>query len=287
METTTPSRKSVADILAERFIQSLEKGVAPWSKPWLASSPCNGVSKRPYSGFNLFVLGLFGSDDYFFTANQVKALGGTLPSRKSIPVRFCKRMKKEHKDGTESSFFLTRFYSVWAAKDCNIPEERWKRPASKGCDFSPIEQGEALAAKSSCPVSFGGSSAFYVPAEHRIQLPQKDAFRSPAHYYAVLFHEIGHSLRKEERNDSGFGSESYAKEELVAELFASLCLNSCGLLADGLFDNSASYVGGWLKRLKDDPSLIIKAAIEAGKRFDRLTEGEKVKEDGEEGEGGE
>lgn len=286
MPSSTSPSKSVTDILAERFIQSLEKGVAPWQQPWIAVNPCNGESKRPYSGFNLFVLGLFGGDDYFFTARQVKSLGGTLPSRKSVPIRFCKRMKrdKKDKDGKDSYFFLTRFYTVWAAKDCNIPADRWKRPESKGCEFSPIEQAEALAGKSACPVGFGGSEAFFVPAEFRIQMPNKDSFKSPSHYYAVLFHEIGHSLKKD-CND--FGKESYAKEELVAELFASLCLSHCGLLADGLFDNSASYVGTWLKRIKDEPSLIIQAAMEAGRRFDRLT---KVEEEGEgegEEEGGE
>jgi antirestriction protein ArdC len=283
----TTQKKTVADILSARFIESLEKGVAPWSKPWLAAQPCNGKSLRPYSGFNLFVLGLFGGDDYFFTAQQVKELGGTLPSRKSVPVRFVKKSERIGKDGKKETYFISRFYTVWAAKDCSIPAEKWTRPPSKGCDFSPIEAADALASKSSCPLSFGGSRAFYSPSENRIQLPLKDSFKSPACYYGTLFHEIGHSLKEGKHDGSPFGSEEYAKEELVAELFASLCLNSCNLLGEeGLFDNSASYVGNWLKRLKNDPSLIIKASVEAGKRFARLT-AEKEEEEGEAEEAGE
>lgn len=284
MKNTT-QKQTVADILAARFVESLKQGVAPWSKPWLAASPCNGVSKREYSGFNLFVLGLFGGDDYFFTARQVKELGGTLPSRKSIPIRFCMRKEKVNKDGTKDSYLLSRFYTVWAAKDCDIPAERWTRPAPKGCEFSPIEAAERLLNLNTCPVSFGGSKAFYVPAEHRIQLPIKEAFKSPAKFYAVAFHEIGHSLKK---GCNDFGKDSYAKEELVAELFASLCLNRCGLLGESdLFDNSAAYLSSWLSALENDSSLIVQAATEAARRFQRLLgEQEQEKEEQEE-QGGE
>ena len=282
----TASRQSVADVLAARFIESLRNGVAPWSKPWLASQPCNGKSLRPYSGFNLFILGLFGGDDYFFTARQVKELGGTLPARKSLPVRFCMRKEKLNKDGTKDSYLVSRFYTVWAAKDCGIPADKWTRPSTKGCDFSPIESAERLLNLNTCPVSFGGSRAFYVPSEHRIQLPIKESFKSPAKFYAVAFHEIGHSLKK---GCNDFGKDSYAKEELVAELFASLCLNSCGLLGEAdLFDNSAAYLSSWLDALQNDSSLIVSAATEAARRFAKLTgEQEEQGEQEQEQEGGE
>ena len=280
---TTKTKQTVADVLASRFIESLEKGVAPWSKPWLASVPCNGVSKRPYSGFNLFLLGMFGNDDYFFTARQVKELGGTIPSGKALPVRYCMVKEKIAKDGSKDSYFMQRFYSVWSAKDCNLPSDKWTRPSVKGCDFSPIASAEALLALNTCPISFGGSSAHYTPALHTITLPLQDSFKSPAKFYAVAFHEIGHSLKTAP-------SENYAKEELVAELFASLCLNHCGLLGEeGLFDNSASYLKSWLEALKNDSTLIVSAGTEAFKRFSKLL-GEAKQEgeqEGESGEGGE
>lgn len=226
----------------------------------------------------MFILGMFGEDDFFFTANQVKALGGTLPARKSLPVRFCMHKEKVNKDGTKDTYRVSRFYTVWAAKDCNLPADKWTRPSSKGCDFLPIETAEKLLALNTCPVSFGGSSAHYTPALHTITLPQKDSFKSPAKFYAVAFHEVGHSL-KNGCND--FGKESYAKEELVAELFASLCLNHCGLLGESdLFDNSTAYVQSWLKALKDDSSLILSASAEAYRRFKKLV-GEQEEKDGE------
>jgi antirestriction protein ArdC len=105
-------------------------------------------------------------------------------------------------------------------------------------------------------------------------MPSKESFKSVDKFYATIFHEIGHSLMPEAQRSlgsQGFGSEAYSKEELIAELFASLCLNHCGLLTDTTFDSNASYIACWLKTLKNDKSLISKASTEAFRRFKAFT----------------
>jgi antirestriction protein ArdC len=46
--------------VSARIIAELEAGAAPWVKPWSAipgaSTPCNAVSNRPYSGCNVVLL---------------------------------------------------------------------------------------------------------------------------------------------------------------------------------------------------------------------------------------
>ncbi len=44
--------------VTNRIIAELEKGCAPWAKPWSASCgvPMNSVTKRPYSGVNILLL---------------------------------------------------------------------------------------------------------------------------------------------------------------------------------------------------------------------------------------
>jgi antirestriction protein ArdC len=103
-----------------------------------------------------------------------------------------------------------------------------------------------------------------------------------AHYYATLFHEIGHSLKEKGTHSTGFGSEPYAKEELVAELFSSLCLAECGLEAPEVTNNATAYVQNWLTALKNDKTLILSAAAEAFKRFTALTKVEEQAEVSEE-----
>jgi antirestriction protein ArdC len=263
MTTTTAPKSTVADVIADRFIKSLENGVAPWQKPWASVRPQNGVSRKPYKGVNAFMLAFFGGDDYFLTYKQAKALGGQVEEgAKGIPVTFWKRMEKKDKSG---DYLVCRYYTVFPVSKCGLPD--FKR-ANKVITFSPVELAEVVLAKNTTPVSHGGASAYYTPSKHAIQMPNKESFKSVANYYATLFHEIGHSLG--EHSSDSFGGEVYAKEELVAELFASIALQHCGLLESVNFDNSTAYLGSWLKALNDDKTLIQKASTEAFKRWEKL-----------------
>lgn len=263
--TTTNTKATVADIIADRFINSLQNGVAPWQKPWASVSPQNGVSQKAYRGVNAFLLAWFGSDDYYLTFNQAKALGGMVEKgTKGLPIVFWKRVEK--KDSTDT-FLMCRYSTVFPVNKCGLPD--FKR-ANKCIDFTPVEIAEQVLASNKCPVAVGGSKAFYTPSKHAIQMPLADSFKSVANYYATLFHEVGHSLA-EKHSTEGFGSVEYAKEELVAELFASIALNHCGLLGSVNFDNSASYIQNWLTALQNDKTLIQKASTEAFKRWERLT----------------
>ena len=258
------SKVSVADVIADRFISSLAEGVAPWQKPWASVSPSNGVSRKAYRGVNAFLLAWFGNDDYFVSFKQAQALGGMVEKgTKGLPIVFWKRVESKDK---KDSYLVCRYSTVFPVSKCGLPN--FKR-ANRVIDFTPSERAEAIVKRVTCPVSFGGSKAYYTPSKHQIQMPVADSFKSVANYYATLFHEVGHSLA-ESHSAEGFGSSEYAKEELVAELFASIALNECGLLGEVNFENSKAYLAGWLKALSDDKSLIQKAATEAFKRWEKL-----------------
>jgi antirestriction protein ArdC len=87
-------------------------------------------------------------------------------------------------------------------------------------------------------------------------------FKSVAGYYGTVFHEIAHSTGHKKRLDrdlSGtFGSESYAKEELIAEITSAMILSSHGLTSE--IENTAAYCQSWLKALKNDRNLILSAS---------------------------
>jgi antirestriction protein ArdC len=271
MSQTT--KVTVADVIADRFIQSLKNGIAPWQKPWVAVNPQNGVSRKPYSGVNAFTLAFFGSDDYYLTFNQIKALGGQLEAgTKGLPVTYFAQVEDKKKPkvagAKADTFLLARYYTVFPVNKCNLPD--FKR-ANKVINFTPVESAEKLASLNTCPVTHGGNSAHYSPSAHSIGMPKQESFKSVEQYYATLFHEIGHSLKERgTHSKDGFGSKEYAKEELVAELFASICLNETGLLATTVFENSTAYLDNWLAVLTNDKTLIQKCASEAFKRFKKL-----------------
>jgi antirestriction protein ArdC len=95
-------------------------------------------------------------------------------------------------------------------------------------------------------------------------------------YYSTFFHEIIHSTGHEKRLNrslkNGFGSESYAKEELIAELGSVFLNNHYGIETSNTFDNSTAYIQSWLKALKDDKKLIVTASTQAEKAANYVLE---------------
>lgn len=62
-----------------------------------------------------------------------------------------------------------------------------------------------------------------------------------------------------------FGSETYSKEELVAELGSAIILNQLRIETPQTFKNSAAYIQNWLQVLKNDNKFIVSAASKAEK----------------------
>lgn len=120
-----------------------------------------------------------------------------------------------------------------------------------------------------------GSAAWYEMDPDEITLPARSMFESPEAYVSAALHEGSHSTGHPSRlNRPGvarfdhFGSGQYAKEELVAEMGAAML---CAMLeVEGVFDNSAAYIAGWLKRLKSDPAMLRAAARDAQKAADLI-----------------
>ncbi|WP_260287796.1 zincin-like metallopeptidase domain-containing protein [Peribacillus aracenensis] len=124
--------------------------------------------------------------------------------------------------------------------------------------------------------NFNSGGAWYRPFEDHINVPPKEDFEDINEYYSTLFHEMIHSTGHQDRlNREGitkhnrFGSKLYSKEELVAELGASMLCGVTGIDNETI-DNSASYIDSWLQALKNDKTLIIKASQQAQKASDHI-----------------
>ena len=123
-----------------------------------------------------------------------------------------------------------------------------------------------------------GDAAFYQPATDRIVLPLLKQFAETAEYYGTAFHEIVHSTGHMKRlarldNTAFFGSESYSKEELIAEIGSAALVSHCGLETPQSFHNSAAYVQNWLTVLKNDKRFIVSAAGKAEKAVNYILTG--------------
>ena len=103
-------------------------------------------------------------------------------------------------------------------------------------------------------------------------MPHEQAFKSADYYQAVLAHECihstGHSSRLKRLKGAFFGDESYSFEELVAETGACLLCAEMGIEPD--WDNSAAYLKGWSKNIRDNPKWFVQAAGKASKAVDLM-----------------
>lgn len=290
------SKKSVYDIITERIIEAIEKGnVLPWRKTWKSKfgAPQNLKSGKAYRGINVFLLSMLGYDNPFFlTYRQAKEMGGQVKeNEKGCPVVFWKWPTSDQKaeanaEGRELYPFV-RYYTVFnVAQVEGITSKRLteyletQAKAEVPREVTVIEGAEKIIAgwKQSCPISNEHDRAFYNPISDRIGMPKAQSFESDVAYYCALFHEVTHATGHKDRlnrfnDDVGgacFGSKSYSLEELTAEMGASFLAAEAGIDLSLYLDNSAAYVAGWLKRLKDDSKLVMTAAGKAQRAADSI-----------------
>lgn len=114
--------------------------------------------------------------------------------------------------------------------------------------------------------------AFYTPTSDYIEVPCKEQYEHIEEFYSTLFHEMVHStghFKRLNRLESGasarFGSATYSKEELTAEIGSAMILNRLGIETEKTFKNSTAYVQNWLQVLRNDNKFIISASSKSEK----------------------
>lgn len=107
--------------------------------------------------------------------------------------------------------------------------------------------------------------AFYMNDGDYILMPERGQFKTVDGHARTLLHELAHWTKHEKRLDrkmgARFGLDSQAREELRAEIAATL-LGEELQVGSGL-ENHASYVASWARALKSDPKEILEAARDA------------------------
>jgi antirestriction protein ArdC len=171
--------------------------------------------------------------------------------------------------------FLLRFYRVFNIEQTEgIAEKLGLGNASRVADIGQCEA--IVSGMPHAPRMEQSNRAWYRPANDTVGMPSKALFNSSEEYYSTLFHELthstGHSSRVgrdgiEQLNE--FGSESYSKEELVAEMGAAMLCGVTGIVPATL-SNSAAYLKHWIDRLRGDSKLLISAASQAQKAADYI-----------------
>jgi antirestriction protein ArdC len=267
------------DVITERVITKLETGVVPWRVPWHgdAGMPRNLVSGKQYRGVNVFLLHCLAYESpHFLTFRQAKQLGGYVRrGERGCPVVFWTIYEKADAEETRRLPVL-RHYTVFNVAQCNDIEAPPLNVPER--EHSPIETAECIVRgiERAPEIRHGHTGASYSPPEDVVRMPRPEVFDKGEAYYATLFHELthstGHSSRLDRKLDTSlapFGSQDYSKEELVAEMGATYLCGESGILETNL-DQSAAYIDGWLRKLKNDRKLVVVAAAQAQKAADYI-----------------
>lgn len=292
--TTRKARRDLDQEITDLVIAKLEDGTVPWAKPWTTAYgdlPTSVATGRPYRGINLWL-----------TSIAAAANGYTSPlwmTYRQAEERRGHVRKGEH--GTTVVFFrswnvadptdadpdhrkdvwVMRNYTVFnleQTEDVQLPP-RFTREAE---DREPVEVDEAVTAILEGYADgpqvrhVRGDRAYYEPARDVITLPELDQFKTAEGFASTALHEITHSTGHSSRLDrfalngepQHFGSERYAREELVAEMGAAILATTAGVDLD--LNQTAAYVASWLGALRDDKTLVVKAAQQAQRAVDRV-----------------
>ena len=269
--------------LANKFAALIEKNEAPWQKTWSGKGflPYNIKSQKEYNGMNLLNLMMAAEakgyeDNRWLTFLQAGELGAKVrPGEKGMHIMFLqtKENVKEIDEITGEEKVVTvkleKPRAMWSvvfnAEQCEgLPAYK-----EKLITFDPIEKAQEILDNSGAKIIHKKQNeAFYNIVTDTITLPLKEQFQSPEAYYRCALHELGHWTAHEKRNNrdlsGSFGSESYAREELVAEITSFLVGTQCGLGHEPN-DNNVAYLKSWSKAIRDDPSYLFKAVKDADK----------------------
>ena len=141
-------------------------------------------------------------------------------------------------------------------------------PAATGSDRA---SAEALIAATGADFRIGGARAYYNKAGDFVQVPPPAAYFEPINWHRTAFHELAHwsgPASRLSRDLSGsFGSKSYAREELVAEMAGAFVCATLGIVPTV---RHADYIGSWLEVLREDNRAVVRAASAASKAADFL-----------------
>lgn len=127
-----------------------------------------------------------------------------------------------------------------------------------------------------CPIKpLHQDSAYYSISKNEIVVPEKKQFKSGEAFYGTLFHEMTHSTGAKDVLDrikpTAFGSEEYAREELVAELGSALVAQRYGMTKH-IKEDSCAYLKGWLSELKESPQYIKTTLLDVKRAASLITQ---------------
>lgn len=292
-------RKRISDditaSLTDTIVSALEAGTVPWRKPWTGVGIGGHLSVstgKTYRGINQLTLSLRAASEgyfspYWLTYRQAQELGGNVrKGSKGTHVVYWKLLHVTAKDPDTGesgprTVPMLRYFTVFNVSQVEGLDDATMRrfgavvdaprelPPDDAADHAAMAI-RSYTVRAGIKLEHGGGSAYYIPKLDTIRMPERGHFDTAAHYSAVLAHETVHATGAASRlarqgvtGYSAFGSETYSREELVAEIGAAMIAYAYRFDSPDVVENRNAYLAGWAKYLRSDPRALIVAASRA------------------------
>ena len=277
------------ETFSKKVTELVLSNTAPWVKPWGANQakglPVNALTGKAYRGCNVMLLlsTPFASRGWM-TFKQVSSIGGkVLKGSKASDIFFFTTIQKEKEDGKTGEKILVDIPCLKNFKVFNL--EQIELPEDAPLKFHPEETADTTDDDTGifdeCEQLLNlavwyedDTKAFYIPSRDEIHLPNRRAFSTLSGFWGTAMHELSHWTGHESRLNRdmchSFGTQKYAREELIAEVSSWLLAVTLGTPHEP--QNSAAYLASWVRDFKDKPRELYTAISQAQKVVDYLLE---------------
>lgn len=283
--------------VTNQILHLLETQKLTWNKPWISIAsdgkrPHNAVSSRHYSGLNQILLSRRQLESKYpfsgwLTFKQVQDIGGRVVSgmksssiyhyntsyidkdgKISKPEKVLQMSIEEQNECGLKKQSLLLYYNVFnIAQTVDLPDSYYKLNAQQQLtEIEKDDKAENLIAQTKARIiHIVSNEACYNYLNDVIFLPERKQFTGQVAYYETVLHELGHWTGHKTRLNRSikniFGSDDYAKEELIAELCSAFLCADLGFSMG--ISNNAAYIQDWIRVLKNDSRYFFKAVASA------------------------
>ena len=276
------------ETFSKKIVDLVLSNSAPWVKPWGVNQarglPVNALTGKAYRGCNVMLLlsTPFASRGWM-TFKQVSSIGGkVLKGSRATDIFFFTTIEVEKDDRATGEKVKVdvpclKNFKVFNLEQCEIPEGANLKYRPEASTATADDSGIFVECEKLLNLAVwyeNDTAAYYIPSRDEIHLPNRRAFSSLSGFWGTAMHELGHWTGHESRLNRdmchSFGTQKYAREELIAEVSSWLLAVTLGTPHEP--QNSASYLASWVSDFKDKPRELYSAISQAQKVVDFLLE---------------
>lgn len=283
------AKQSLYKRVTDQVIKAMDTSTG-FQLPWHSNQgvPINAKTSNTYNGINTVLLWCRGAEESYptntwATYKQWQDLGAQVTKgEKGSSIVIYKPLtepdvnessdKQSDKNESRPKVLIKSATVFNASQVTGYDSTGIGEDAYQEDEIERLPDVEAFIQNSKAEIHVAGDRAYYTKSKDLIVMPERGLFTgtttiNPTEaYYSTLFHELTHWTGNHKRCDRDltgrFGSESYAMEELVAELGAAFLCSELSVTSSPRQDH-ADYLATWIKVLKDDEKAIFWAAARA------------------------